>query len=197
MGLLSFGLCVILIKVRNSVGEGTLKIPNWLFTVLLVGLFAIGCGETRVAEPFNSQRTYAAVVRVIDGDTIEVRIDTKLYKVRYIGMNTPETVDPRRPVQCFGQEASKKNKQLVSEKIVELEKDVSETDRYGRLLRYVYVNGVMMNAELVRLGYARATSYPPDVRHQDTFKKLEAEARNAGRGLWASNACPKSQKKLD
>ena len=162
--------------------------------VLFAGLFGIGCGGASVVEPSHFQRTQATVVRAIDGDTIEVRIGTEIYRLRYIGMNTPETVDPRRPVQCFGKEASIKNKELVSGKTVELEKDVSETDRYGRLLRYVYVDGVMTNAELVRLGYARATSYPPDVKHQDTFRRLEAEARNAGRGLWANNACPKSKR---
>lgn len=160
--------------------------------VSLLGLFAIGCGKSTTAEESHSQRTQATVVRVVDGDTIEARIGAKLHKVRYIGINTPETVDPRRPVQCFGKEASDKNKELVSGKIVGLEKDVSETDRYDRLLRYVYADGIMVNAELVRLGYARATSYPPDVKYQDMFRKLEREARNAGRGLWASNACPKS-----
>lgn len=172
-----------------------MKIVRCCFIVLLVGLFATGCGETTTAEPFHSQRTQATVVRVVDGDTIEVFIGTTRHKVRYIGMNTPETVDPRRPIQCFGQEASNKNKQLVSGKVVEMEKDVSETDRYGRLLRYVYVDGIMVNAELVRLGYANATSYPPDVKYHDIFRRLEREARDAGRGLWAPNACPTSQQR--
>lgn len=86
------------------------------------------------------QRTFPKVVRVIDGDTIEIEGGDR---VRYIGIDTPETVDPRKPVQCYGQEASNKNKELVEGKTVELEKDVSETDKYGRLLRYVWLGDML------------------------------------------------------
>ena len=134
-------------------------------------------------------RLRATVTRVVDGDTIHVLIAGRDQTVRYIGIDTPETVDPRRSVQCFGKEASAFNATLVSGKEVELEKDVSETDQFGRLLRYVYVDGVMVNEELVRRGYAHASSYPPDVRYQDRFRSLEAEARAAGIGLWAAGAC--------
>jgi len=126
------------------------------------------------------------VTRVVDGDTIHVRIAGQDRTVRYIGMDTPETVDPRRPVQAFGKEASARNRQLVAGKTVRLEKDVSETDRYGRLLRYVYVDGRMVNAVLVEEGYARAATFPPDVKHKDLFLRLEREARSANRGLWAA-----------
>jgi micrococcal nuclease len=125
-------------------------------------------------------------VKVVDGDTIDVQLGGRTARVRYIGINTPETVDPRRPVQCFGKEASAKNKELVDGKVVRLERDVSETDRYGRLLRYVYVGELFVNAELVRQGYAQASAYPPDVKHQDLFRSLEREAREAGRGLWGA-----------
>lgn len=124
----------------------------------------------------------------MDGDTIEVEIARQDYTLRYIGINTPETVDPRRPVQCFGHEASDFNKQLVDGKAVGLEKDVSETDQFGRLLRYVWLNGEMVNATLVREGYAHASAYPPDVKYQDFFSSLQAEASDAGRGLWGA-AC--------
>ena len=127
----------------------------------------------------------AQVVRVIDGDTIEVSMGGELYKVRYIGIDTPETKHPEKPVEWMGQEASTKNEGLVGGKIVELEKDVSETDRYGRLLRYVWVGDLMVNAELVRLGYAAVSTYPPDVKYQDLFLRLQKEAREAGVGLWA------------
>lgn len=140
--------------------------------------------------PASSSLTEAKVTRVIDGDTIEVDIAGKKYTVRYIGVNTPETVDPRRPVQYYGKEASAKNKELVEGKAVRLEKDVSETDKYGRLLRYVYVGDTMINAELVRQGYAQSSSYPPDVKHQELFVKLQREAREAGRGLWANAPDP-------
>lgn len=128
------------------------------------------------------------VSRVIDGDTIEIAGGRR---VRYIGIDTPETVDPRKPIQCFGQEASAKNKELVEGKEVGLEKDISETDKYGRLLRYVYLQDLLVNDYLVRQGYAHASSYPPDIKYQDQLHQAEQEARQAQRGLWGS-ACQKS-----
>jgi micrococcal nuclease len=128
--------------------------------------------------------TPARVTRVVDGDTIEVEIDGTEYTVRYIGIDTPETVHPSQPVGCFGPEASARNKALVEGKTVGLERDVSDTDRFGRLLRYVYVDGEMVNAALVRDGYAQSSTYPPDVKHQDTFIELQRQARESGRGLW-------------
>lgn len=125
------------------------------------------------------------VTRVIDGDTIE--IDNGDH-VRYIGIDTPETVDPRKPVQCFGVEASHKNKELVAGKMVRLEKDITDTDKYGRLLRYVWLDNILINLALVQQGYAQASSYPPDVKYQDQFTAAEQEARTAKRGLWS--ACP-------
>ncbi len=134
---------------------------------------------------FPDGTTPAKVVRVVDGDTIEVEVVGETYKVRYIGIDTPETVDPRRPVGCFGEEASAANRALVEGLIVGLEGDVSDTDAFGRLLRYVWVSSHEMdNAILVRDGYAQASAYPPDVRYQDFFDGLEAGARSAGRGLW-------------
>jgi micrococcal nuclease len=126
----------------------------------------------------------APVVRVVDGDTIIVRLGGRQQRLRYLGMNTPESVDPRREVQCFGKEAAARNRELVDGKTVWLEKDVSDTDQYGRLLRYVSVNGLLVNAELVREGYAHALTYPPDVRYAERFRALEREAREAKRGLW-------------
>jgi len=128
----------------------------------------------------------ASVVRVIDGDTIEVEIAGNLYRVRYIGIDTPETVHPTRGEEPYGKEASAKNKELVEGKEVHLEKDVSDTDKYGRLLCYVWVGDLLVNAELVRLGYAQVATYPPDVKYQDLFLQLQREAREAGRGLWAT-----------
>jgi micrococcal nuclease len=132
----------------------------------------------------------AQVTRVVDGDTIDVQIAGATYRVRYIGVDTPETVDPRRPVGCYGREASERNRQLVEGKTVELEKDVSETDKYDRLLRYVWVEGEMVNATLVQEGYAVASTYPPDVKYQELFQSLQQEAREAGRGLWGPACIP-------
>jgi endonuclease YncB( thermonuclease family) len=124
-------------------------------------------------------RTEARVTYVIDGDTIEVEIAGVRYQLRYIGIDCPEPEEPG------GGLAAEVNGQLVAGQTVQLEKDVSETDPVGRLLRYVYVGHVFVNAELVRLGYASAKSYPPDVAYDDVFKQMEREAREAGRGLWA------------
>jgi len=129
--------------------------------------------------------TPARVRDVVDGDTIHVSIDGRQYTVRYIGIDTPETVRPNHPVEWMGPEATAANEALVAGKTVYLEKDVSETDGYGRLLRYVYLaDGTMVNLELVRQGYAHAGSYPPDVKHQALLNRAEREAREAGRGLW-------------
>jgi micrococcal nuclease len=136
---------------------------------------------------------YAQVARVIDGDTIEVVIDGQQHTLRYIGIDTPETMHPTRGEEPFGKEATEANRRLVEGKQVRLVKDVSETDRYGRLLRYVFIEGddgteVFVNLELVRQGYARASTYPPDVAHQEEFRAAEREAQEAARGLWAPQA---------
>ena len=139
------------------------------------------------------------VIRVIDGDTIEISAiggpasgGEGGQRVRYIGIDTPETVDPRETVQCFGQEAASKNKELVEGKNVTLEKDVSETDKYGRLLRYVYIEGVMVNDLLVRQGYATSSSYPPDIKYQNQLLQAQQEAEQNKLGLWS--ACNSSYK---
>ncbi len=107
---------------------------------------------------FNPSKYKAKVIRVIDGDTIKIEGDKV---IRYIGIDTPETVHPSKPVQCYGKEASDKNKELVEGKEVKLEKDVSETDKYGRLLRYIWLGDMLVNEYLVREGYAQSSTYPP------------------------------------
>jgi len=139
----------------------------------------------------------ALVARVIDGDTIELDAgdpsagsgQVRGEHMRYIGMDTPEVVDPRKQVGCFGAEARERNKELVEGKLVVLVKDVSERDKYGRLLRYVWVGDTFVNLELVKEGYATALTYPPDVAHAEEFVAAEKEAREAKRGLWG--ACSK------
>lgn len=142
---------------------------------------------TSTGEIAGIETETAVVKRVIDGDTIELSDGRK---VRYVGIDTPETVDPRRPVGCFGKEASAKNKELVGGKSVELEKDISEIDKYGRLLRYVYVETetgrVMVNQLLVEEGYAMSSTFPPDVKYQEQFISAEQDARKAERGLWSA-----------
>lgn len=133
--------------------------------------------------PLNEQKEETFVNRVIDGDTIELSSGEK---VRYIGIDTPETKDPRKPVQCFGEEAYLKNKELVEGKAVKMEKDISERDKYGRLLRYVFVDSLFINDYLVRQGFARVYTYPPDVKYQPQFLEAERQARENNRGLWSS-----------
>jgi len=146
--------------------------------------------ERTAASSPTADRTSARVVRVIDGDTIVVVIDGLEYRVRYTGIDTPETVDPRKPVECYGREASHRNRELVEGRTVALEKDVSETDQYDRLLRYVWVDGEMVNAVLVGEGYAMAVTYPPDVKYQKLLLELQRQALAEGRGLWSACLTP-------
>jgi len=124
------------------------------------------------------------VVRVVDGDTIHVRIGARVEKVRYIGVNTPEVHHPTKGEEPGGREAAEVNRRLVEGQAVRLELDVQERDRYGPLLAYVWIGDLMINAELLRLGYAQVMTIPPNVRYQEVFLKLQREAREAGRGLW-------------
>ena len=160
--------------------------------LLLVGLVACD-GGTFPPPTDTPDRVRVQVVNVVDGDTIKVSVDSEVYTLRYIGIDAPETKDPNRPVEWMGPEASAANERLVGGKTVYLEKDVSETDRYGRLLRYVYLaDGTFVNATLVRQGYAAASSYPPDVKYQGLLRQAEQEAREAGRGLWSVAPSPAS-----
>lgn len=125
------------------------------------------------------------VKRVIDGDTIELEGGQK---ARYIGINSPELSED----SCFGKEALEKNRQLVEGKIVRLQKDISETDKYGRLLRYVWVDDVFVNEVLVQEGFAQVSTYPPDVLYKDVFLAAEKQARIEMVGLWGS-VCAKAR----
>ncbi len=148
---------------------------------------------TPTPTPSSTGRTSATVVRVVDGDTINVTIGGQAATIRYIGVDTPETVAPGQPVGCYGREASNWNKALLEGKTVDLEKDVSETDRFGRLLRYVYLDGQMVNETLVSEGYAKVSTFPPDVKHVDRFLAAQQEARVANRGLWGACTTPQPE----
>jgi micrococcal nuclease len=128
------------------------------------------------------------VVKVVDGDTIHVQVGGEREKVRYIGVDTPETKDPRKPVQCFGERASQFNERLVGGERVRLVRDVEPRDRYGRLLAYVFRDrdALFINAELARLGYAQALTIAPNARYADRFAALARAAREDGRGLWSA-----------
>lgn len=139
--------------------------------------------------PVPADLQEALVVNVVDGDTIDVLIDGREERVRYIGIDTPETVHPDLPVECFGPEASARNGELVGGETVGLERDVSERDDFGRLLRYVWLGERMVNAVLVEEGYAYAVNYPPDLRYAQHLADLEVLAHRANRGLWGAT-CP-------
>jgi micrococcal nuclease len=128
----------------------------------------------------------AYVVRAVDGDTIEVRLDGRLEDVRYIGVDTPETVKPDTPVQCFGERASHFDRRLVTHRRVRLVFGVERRDIYGRLLAYVYLRHRFVNAELVRRGLARTLTIPPNNRFAERFERLQTVAARAGRGLWGA-----------
>jgi micrococcal nuclease len=174
--------------------------------VLLLG----ACGGHQVVLTETAPPTFArepggwedaVVERIVDGDTIVVRIERAEpgpgagdvgageHRVRLVGVDTPESVDPRRPVECFGREAAAATAALLDGQRVRLVKDVEDRDAYDRLLRYVYLGDEMANARLVANGYATAYTYPPNVRHSELFVQLEREARERDRGLWSPDTC--------
>jgi micrococcal nuclease len=123
---------------------------------------------------------------VIDGDTIEVSVGGENEDVRYIGIDTPETVKPGTPVQCFGHRASAENSRLVEGQTVRLAFDRERRDVYGRLLAYVYVGRRMINAALIRGGYARTLTIAPNTAHEELFARLAERSGRLGRGLWGA-----------
>jgi micrococcal nuclease len=135
-------------------------------------------------EPPASATAY--VTRVVDGDTIEVRLGGDEEDVRYIGVDTPETVKPDTPVQCFGPQASEFNHGLVEHRRVRLVFGVERRDVYGRLLAYVYLGDRFVNGELLRRGLARTLTIAPNDRFANRFERLQAGAARAGRGLWSA-----------
>ncbi len=163
---------------------------GWLGSLLLLAALAVVLVSGRGGEPGRSAAggeataERAQVSRVIDGDTIEVRVGGREDDVRYIGIDTPETVKPGTPVQCFGPQAHEFNQRLVGGRTVRLVFDRERRDVYGRLLAYVWLGPRMVNAELVRRGFARTLTIPPNDAHAGLFHRLAAAAGRAGRGLW-------------
>ena len=152
-----------------------------LFALFFAGVEAPGSVPAPVSPtPIIPAGEEARVLRVIDGDTIEVALNRRNHRVRYIGINTPE-----RDEACSNT-ATAANRRLVGGRTVTLVSDAEDTDRYGRLLRYIYADGVFVNEALVREGFAENSVWPPNTRHADRFRALEAEARAAGRGCHPS-----------
>ena len=154
--------------------------------------------EAKAAQPNPSttnqvsQYTYYAITSVVDGDTIKVSINGTAETLRLIGMDTPETVDPRKPVQCFGKEASNKAKELLTGTKVRLEKDSTqgELDKYGRTLAYVYrEDGLFYNKHMIEQGYAHEYTYNTPYKYQAEFKTAQKSAQENLRGLWSPTTC--------
>jgi len=142
------------------------------------------------AVPFAAEPT---VIDVIDGDTIDVRIGYDTERLRLLGIDTPETKDPRKPVQCFGREASEFTKRLLPKgTIVRLEQDLELRDSFGRLLAYVWrsSDGMFVNRELVAQGFADVLSIAPNTAHADEFRLALLGAKSTPIGLWAACGGP-------
>lgn len=165
-------------------------------TAIALLLVAAACGGTAGSEPAGATRAGSAtVVDVVDGDTILVRLQgsATAERVRLIGIDTPESVDPRSPVECYGKEASDRTAALLPVgTAVRLERDVEARDRYDRLLAYVYRadDDLFVNLTLAEEGYAAVATYPPNTSHTSRFTAAAADARSAGRGLWAACGDP-------
>jgi micrococcal nuclease len=158
-----------------------------VLAVLGVAVYTAAAGSPDPA-PSAASASSGRVTRVVDGDTIHVMVGGREENVRYIGVDTPESRKPDTPVQCFARRAAAENARIVRGERVRLVFDVERRDRFGRLLAYVYRarDGVFVNAALVRGGFARTLTIPPNVRFAGRFAALAAEARRAGRGLWSA-----------
>ena len=151
----------------------------WLVCLCLI---TWACAPATPLDPSS-----ATVEQVIDGDTIEIRLGGKTESIRLIGIDTPETKHPTKPVQCFGPEASQFMHELLPEgTTVRLERDVEARDRYGRLLLYVYrmPDNLFVNYELAAQGYADTLSIEPNIMHRSDFSRAVAQARTNKLGLW-------------
>lgn len=163
------------------------KLVQAVLTLLVVAASVWAAPQLQQELPTNLQPGTYHVVHIDDGDTIIVDMNGVEERVRLIGVDTPETKDPRKPVQCFGHAAHEFTTNLIGNSPVRLEADPTNTnrDRYNRLLRYVYLpDGRLVNAEIIKQGYGFAyVSFP--VQKMEEFKTLQKEARQQNRGLWA------------
>ena len=167
---------------------------------LLIGVLAALAIALGVAAPAQAYPTMPqgvqgpfTVTKAVDGDTIWVDNNGRRLKIRMIGLDTPETVDPRKPVQCFGREASAQAKTILGGQSVYLETDPSQDtiDKYGRTLAYVWTaSGRLFNLDMIADGYAFEYTYDLPYRYQADFKTAEGDARTQSRGLWSPDACP-------
>lgn len=164
---------------RNSLGS--------LLLIAVVALLILRPWDGELSAGENGpSRVDAYVTRVVDGDTVEAQIGEVTEDVRLIGIDTPETVKPDSPVECFGPEASNFTHRVLEGQPVRLVFGVERRDVYGRLLAYAYIGHRFVNAELVRRGLARTLEIPPNTLHRALFRRLELRAARTGRGLWGA-----------
>lgn len=193
-------MCVKLHIMSSGHGDMPPAAKNLTWIGLVIAILSLlyqGLDLTFLNTPqkggvVNTIGTYYEVLKVTDGDTLHVNVDGIDEKVRLIGINTPETVDPRTTVQCFGKEASERMKELAEGKVVRLEYDDSQSmrDAYGRLLAYVYLEDEqMLNRKMIADGYAYEYTYMKPYRYQKEFRELQTLARTSGRGLWNPESC--------
>lgn len=159
---------------------------NWIGSAILLAAVALLILRPWEREEALPAAIVATVVRVVDGDTIEARIEGQVEDVRLIGIDTPETVKPGEPVQCFGPRASRFAHSLLEGRTARLVFDRERRDPYGRLLAYLHLGRQFVNATLVRHGLARSLTIPPNDRFAPLFERLELRAARAGRGLWGA-----------
>ena len=157
-----------------------------ILVILIVVLVTGGDGGGGGSAEKLPASVDARVTRVVDGDTVEAPVDGRTEDVRYIGVDTPESVKPDTPVECYALEASHFNEDLVEGETVRLDFDAERRDVYGRLLAYVHLGDEFVNAELVGRGYATTLEIPPNTRYAQLFARLEREASADGRGLWGA-----------
>jgi micrococcal nuclease len=168
---------------------------RWLLRLGLFVLLAVGYGKAGADHVADGE---ALVVSITDGDTIRVRaVDGQTYPVRFIGIDTPEIRHLTRGVECFGSEASARTADLLFGQVVSLERETSDVDRFGRLLRHVWLGDQLVATILLREGYARAYLYPPDAAKSAEFETYEYEAWSESRGLWGACGVPATLSDLD
>jgi micrococcal nuclease len=163
-----------------------MKISGMKYFVILLSLLVFSCNSNNEKEGSDG---YMLIKKFVDGDTFWVDDGSeKGLKIRLIGVNTPETVHPQKPVEFYGIEAANYIKEILDGKKVRLEFDVAEKDKYGRTLAYVFLkDGTFINAELLKNGYGSVMTIPPNVKYAEYFVELEREARENNRGLWDEN----------
>lgn len=184
----------------SASSHGTPKLITAIIAIIVIAIFSefFRLGDTPNIDLTGKDKnrverqTGYTIKKVVDGDTVDIVKDDIVTRVRLIGVNTPETVDPRKEVECFGKEASAYTKKEIDGADVSIETDSTQStyDRYGRMLAYIYdENGEMLNRKLIANGYAYEYTYDTPYKYQKEFKSLQEFAKNEKRGLWAPGVC--------